>query len=144
MENKRSVSTLIPYFIKDGKVRVFLQRRSKDAEYRPDQFGLFGGGIEPGETREQALVREIKEELNIEAKNYEFIGQYESDSVINNVFIMEVGENFENEVHVNEGQYGRYFTEEEIMNEPALSDFHRKRVRDLYDKIKKIKKDCCK
>jgi len=139
MENKRSVSTLIPYFIKDGEVRVFLQKRSKDAEYRPDQFGLFGGGIEAGETREQALVREIKEELSIEAKNYEFIGQYESDRIVNNVFVMEVGENFENEVCVNEGQYGRFFTEKEIMDEPALTDFHRKRVSDLYDKIKKNK-----
>ncbi len=38
-----------------------------------------GGKIEPGETREAALVRELREELAIEAKIEKFIGTVEYD-----------------------------------------------------------------
>ncbi len=38
-----------------------------------------GGKIEPGETREAALVRELQEELAIEAKIEKFIGTVEYD-----------------------------------------------------------------
>lgn len=137
--SKRQVATIIPYFVKNGKIAVFLQKRTKDAKYRPDQFGFFGGGIEAGETPEQAMIREAKEELDIQPENYEFLGRYESDAVINDVFIMQVNENFEDTVHVNEGQYGRYFTEDEAKNEPELSDFHKKRFEDLYNIVRKRK-----
>ena len=137
--SKRRVATLIPYFVKNGKVVVFLQRRTKDVKYRPDQFGFFGGGIEAGETPEQTLIREIGEELSVQPKNYEFLGQYESDAGIRDVFIMEVDEDFKDTVRVNEGQYGRYFTEDEVANEQRLTDFHRKMLGDLYNIVRKRK-----
>ena len=137
--SKRRVATLIPYFVKNGKVVVFLQRRSKDVKYRPDQFGFFGGGIEAGETPEQTLIREIKEELSIQPQNYEFLEQYEFDVVISDVFIMEVDEDFKDTVRVNEGPYGRYFTGDEAMNEQRLTDLHKKILEDLYNIVRKRK-----
>ena len=38
-------------------------------------FAIPGGGIEWGETLENAIYREIKEELNIEKKSLQFVGQ---------------------------------------------------------------------
>ncbi len=38
-------------------------------------FAIPGGGVEQGETLEDAVYREIKEELGIERKYLEFIGQ---------------------------------------------------------------------
>jgi 8-oxo-dGTP diphosphatase len=56
----RHVAVLILY---DGRGRILLQHRTKDAPTFPDYWGLFGGGIEHGETPEQAVEREILEEL---------------------------------------------------------------------------------
>jgi nucleoside triphosphatase len=51
----------------DGK--ILLQKRSMSAKRFAGQWGLFGGGIEEGETPEQGLRREISEELNLKLKS---------------------------------------------------------------------------
>jgi len=48
-----------------------LQNRESYSKYG-EEYGFFGGGIEEGENEEQALRREIKEELGINIKNYKF------------------------------------------------------------------------
>ena len=55
------VSALILYKA-DGT--MLLQHRTKDAPTFPDHWSLFGGGIEEGETPEQAVRREALEELS--------------------------------------------------------------------------------
>ncbi|MFH1401099.1 MAG: NUDIX domain-containing protein [Nanoarchaeota archaeon] len=69
----REVSIIIFY---DKQGRILLQDRqgiSKGGEL----WGFFGGGIEPGETKEQALVREIKEELEFDIQEYDFLKMYD-------------------------------------------------------------------
>jgi 8-oxo-dGTP diphosphatase len=56
----RHVAVLVLY---DEHGRILLQHRTKDAPTFPDYWGLFGGGLEHGETPEQAVKREIREEL---------------------------------------------------------------------------------
>lgn len=41
-----------------------------------DMFGLITGFIERGESPEQALLREVKEELSLDVDRYELIGVY--------------------------------------------------------------------
>ncbi|MDP1694772.1 MAG: NUDIX domain-containing protein [Candidatus Woesearchaeota archaeon] len=62
---------LIIFYDKQG--RILLQNRKEISKYG-EEWGYFGGGIEEGETPEQALVRETKEELNFDLKEYTFIG----------------------------------------------------------------------
>jgi 8-oxo-dGTP pyrophosphatase MutT (NUDIX family) len=59
--------TLILFKLPDG--RIILQRRTKDAPYGAGLLGIFGGWVEEGETVDECLIREIKEEtsLNVEA-----------------------------------------------------------------------------
>src|SRR3989344_6230324 len=53
--------------------RIYLQHRSDYKKRWSGYWGTFGGGIEVGETVQQALEREIKEELSYQVKNPELI-----------------------------------------------------------------------
>jgi 8-oxo-dGTP diphosphatase len=54
--------------------RKFLaEKRKKSDRIDPGIVSLPGGHVEPGETRKAALIREMKEELNIEVKKTRFI-----------------------------------------------------------------------
>ena len=57
--------------IKDGRI-IIARRRS--ADHQGDKWEFPGGKIEPGETPEQCLQREIKEELDIEVSVGRFLG----------------------------------------------------------------------
>ena len=45
--------------------RILLGLRSVNREYYPGVWDVFGGHVEPGERREQTLLRELREELGI-------------------------------------------------------------------------------
>jgi 8-oxo-dGTP diphosphatase len=45
--------------------RVLLGRRAVTRSFYPNVWDIFGGHLEPGEEPEQALVRELEEELGI-------------------------------------------------------------------------------
>jgi len=66
----RNVAIIILY---DNKKRILLQHRKEDAERLPVYWGFFGGGIDEGETPEEAVRRETKEELNYELGNPKLI-----------------------------------------------------------------------
>lgn len=57
----RNVALILLY---NKEKRVLFQHRSDDAERLPDYWAFFGGGIDEGETPEQAVKRETMEELN--------------------------------------------------------------------------------
>lgn len=48
--------------------RLLLCKMAADRGVFPGQWALSGGGVEPGESPEQALYREIREELGAELK----------------------------------------------------------------------------
>jgi len=57
----RNVSIIILY---DKDKKILLQHRAEDAKRLPGYWAFFGGGIEEGETPEQAVKREAFEELH--------------------------------------------------------------------------------
>lgn len=67
---KREVYVVAGAIIKDNK--VFAAQRGNKGETK-FKWEFPGGKIEPGETPEQALARELKEELKIDVKVYELI-----------------------------------------------------------------------
>lgn len=62
----RNVSLLLLF---DEKKRILLQHRTDDAPRLAGYWAFFGGGIEKGETPEDAVRREIMEELEYELVN---------------------------------------------------------------------------
>ena len=57
---------------RDG--RVLLGRRSRSARTYPGCWDVVGGHVEPGESVEAALVREVREEVGVTATTYEWLG----------------------------------------------------------------------
>jgi 8-oxo-dGTP diphosphatase len=86
----------------------------------PNHWDLIGGHVEEGETPEEALVREVKEELDIDLKKYTFWRKYEcltGDAYENTKYIYTGKFNIPiEEVTLLEGQRPQYFTRAEIPN----------------------------
>lgn len=136
MENRRIISILIPYKVIGGNVFVFLQKRAKDVKRLPNMFGFFGGGAEGNENPKEALKREIMEELNFNAESAVHFRKYEFDSSVKDIFFLEVENDFENKVEVLEGDYGKWFGEEDTKNEPKLIEHDKLVLLDFYNFIK--------
>jgi 8-oxo-dGTP diphosphatase len=67
-------------FDRDGRLLIYL-RDDNPAISFPNHWDLFGGIIDEGETPSEALVREVREELNIELKHFTFYREYESQII---------------------------------------------------------------
>lgn len=74
---ERVVATLVLY---NDKKQILLQHRSEDAPRWPGYWALFGGGVEGNETVEEALRRELLEEIGYEVKNPRIFATEESVS----------------------------------------------------------------
>jgi 8-oxo-dGTP pyrophosphatase MutT (NUDIX family) len=59
------------FFTRDK--RILLQDREGISKFG-EEWSFFGGKVEPGEPIEEAVVREIKEELNHELEHHTYIG----------------------------------------------------------------------
>ena len=95
VKNLRRASLLIPYLHRDNNILVYLQKRADNAERHPGCFGLFGGGAEENENPEEALKREMKEELDFIPEGYKYLGRYDSERSRKDVFTLEVTDDFE-------------------------------------------------
>ena len=66
---KKSDKAVIAFY--DDQKRILMQDRFGITHDKEQERGFFGGTIEPGESPEQALVRELQEELNIHITAFE-------------------------------------------------------------------------
>ena len=62
-------------FDRDNRLLVYLRDDNPDIPF-PNHWDFFGGHLETGESPEQALVREVREELGVELKQWNFFRLY--------------------------------------------------------------------
>lgn len=116
----RNVAIIILY---DEDKKILLQHRADDAERLPGYWAFFGGGIEAGETPEQAVKRETLEELNYILSNprlimkQDFLSKDEASK--KHVFVEEY--NPDKKITLGEGQGLGWFHLSEI-NELKIVD----------------------
>ncbi|MER5613266.1 NUDIX hydrolase [Streptomyces sp. NPDC002215] len=94
-DEQQRISTAI---IADGERVLMIRRRVKEGKL---SWAFPGGGIEAGETPEQAAVRETAEEVELEVKAVKVLGE---------------------RVHPNTGRHMTYVACEPIAGEPAVGD----------------------
>jgi 8-oxo-dGTP pyrophosphatase MutT (NUDIX family) len=74
----------------DPQGRFLLQHRTDDAPTWPGYWGLFGGGEEPGETARDALLRELREELDLDVSDAAEAGQLIAEGFPVGAFVLSV------------------------------------------------------
>ncbi len=83
-EEKEKKRIALLFIVIDNKVLLF--KRSPEETTNPGKYGMLGGHIEKGESPEEALRREIKEEAGVELGSFKKLKTYELDDVQLNVF----------------------------------------------------------
>jgi isopentenyldiphosphate isomerase len=102
-------------FNKEGK--LFLQKRSAEKDIQPGKWDTsVGGHIAPGEKLEDALSREVREEINILKFNPQFIQKYVWESEMEKELVFSFLTVSEEQPSVNkeEIEEGRYWSLDEI------------------------------
>ena len=80
----------------DGDEVILLFRRRKTEDGIKEYYAIPGGGQEQGETITECVIREIKEEYNLDVKIKEFLGQVGDDKALGYIYYCEiVGGNLE-------------------------------------------------
>ena len=67
--------------LKDNELAVIFRRKIK-GEKVEEYYAIPGGGVEENETLEEALIRELKEELNIEVNVKDLVFKIEQEDRI--------------------------------------------------------------
>jgi 8-oxo-dGTP diphosphatase len=119
---KRKGSSII--FVNDNKdVLLFLRDNKPDIPY-PDTWDVPGGHVEDGETPEQCIVREMREEMGIELKGFQLFSSIEFDDRIEYTFWK--SENLDiDSIRLTEGQRLKWFTQEEVYETVLAYGFNR-------------------
>ena len=77
-------------WIINSENKILLQKRASGKKICPNVWAMIGGSVIMGENSKQTIVREVKEELNIDIDidKLEFITKFRIESLIVETFIL--------------------------------------------------------
>ena len=87
MEKRVSSRAII---IDDNKLLTMFRRKIKSDGTVKEYYVIPGGGLEEGETLEENVIRELKEEFNVDIEVVKFLGTEEYDETIANYFLCKI------------------------------------------------------
>jgi 8-oxo-dGTP diphosphatase len=128
---KRKGTSII--FVNDkSQILLFLRDDKPGLPYR-NMWDIPGGHVEDGETPEQCIVREMKEEMDLTLNSFELFSVKEFDDRIEYTFWKKANLDIE-KISLNEGQQLRWFTEPEAKNTKLAYGFN-EIVDDFFKKV---------
>ena len=99
--------------------KYLLLKRDKDEHQHSEKWGLPGGRFDDDENKEEALEREVKEEMGVSIKdrNYKYLDKYPKDSKDVYVFYLEDDDIDLKDITLSE-EHGnvQFFTYKEILD----------------------------
>ena len=129
---KRKGCSII-FFNNQRQILLFLRDDIPSIPY-PNMWDIPGGHVEKGETPEECIVREMKEEINLDLQEFELFKIVEFADRMEYVFWKK--ENFDiSKIKLTEGQSLKWFTADDIkkvnlacgFNQVALDFFREKK-----------------
>lgn len=70
------IGVCVVFYCHDGKGNIVMHKRSQKCRDEQGRWDVGGGALEHGETFEEAVRREIKEEYCCDVKDIEFLGAH--------------------------------------------------------------------
>jgi 8-oxo-dGTP diphosphatase len=110
-------------FVNDKKqVLLFLRDEKPDIPF-PGIWDIPGGHLETGETPEQCIVREMKEEMDIDLNRFEFFMRSEFSDRVEYLFWKKANLIIDS-IDLTEGQRLRWFTRDEVKSTKLAYNFN--------------------
>ena len=118
-----------------GQVLLYLRDDKREIPY-PNCWDLLGGNVEPGESAEECIKRELLEEIELDLRKPQLFDVYDMGDRVEHTFWSEQDLDIAS-TRLHEGQRLQWFSESDISAVPAdqlafgfksiLLDFFRKR-----------------
>ena len=127
---KRKGTSII--FVNEKKQIMLLLRDDKPGIPYPNMWDIPGGHVDTGETPEQCIVREMKEEMDLSLEEFELFSVMEFADRVEYTFWKKANLDIKS-INLHEGQQLKWFTEFEAKNTKLAYGFN-EIVDDFYNK----------
>ncbi|MBN2414254.1 NUDIX hydrolase [bacterium] len=105
-----------------NQVLLFLRDNKPDIPY-PDMWDVPGGHVEPGETPEACIIREMKEEMDLNLEGFSLLSKLEFSDRIEYTYWKEEDLDID-AIDLTEGQRLKWFSREEAARTPLAYGFN--------------------
>jgi len=118
---KRKGTSII--FVNDQKQVLLLLRDDKPDIPYPNMWDIPGGHVDEGESPEQCIVREMKEEMDLNLEKFQLLSVMEFIDRIEYTFWKKANLDIQS-INLHEGQKLKWFTEFEVKNTKLAYGFN--------------------
>jgi mutator protein MutT len=128
VENESKKYASIIFYNSNGEVLLHL--RDEKAPINPNKWGLLGGHIDEGETAEETIIREMKEEIEVDLENLKKIEVFYLDdyNIEMHLFVAPLSIEVD-EINLHEGKEIKFFDVNKALVELDLSQFARRHLK---------------
>lgn len=113
----------------DGRILMQLRDDRPDIWY-PNHWGLFGGGVEAGESPEEALCRELYEELELVKQPGKLFAKFDFDlspiglgKAYRSYYVIQIDAKDPDRIKLHEGREAKFFEAYQIFSEIDVTPY---------------------